>query len=506
MAAGRGAVGAGGAVLPLLDRAAPIAGGRRGAASTVWSRDAGRPRPLQSLARQSRSRRRYAAPRRCSAQSPARSSRWRRRPLRRLAQRAIDAVLTCVAWTGALGPCHECAQKPRKQDRRPRRRHVQPCLQVRGAPGRDRAQAGAGDGGAQVLLGLAHLRAQRVPRVPVARATASGSPTTRTRSPSELAGYLLEHARRERLALLSRPVVEFETDERLGLGEFGIQTRVVQPAEASPMPTQDPGRRTVRPHDDLQHAPSGSPSRWRSALGPAPQTALLLLDGKRLVVGPAGVDARPQPAVRRDRRRPQRLAPARRDPPARRLVGADDLGSTNGSRAQRPPHRRARGAQAGRRDRARDVDDDVRAGVGRHTPMLEPVSVGLKFGFLIVLYLFLCGWPGAPCAICGAVAAAARRSPTRAAVRRRDRHVPPPPARGRRTRTDSSPGCWSSAPPGTRPGSPMTCLEALRSAAAMSRSGSRIRSRPRTTPASRRQGHVVVIEDLGSTNGTYLNE
>src|ERR1700759_3731805 len=45
----------------------------------------------------------------------------------------------------------------------------------------------------------------------------------------ELAGYLLEHARRERLALLSRPVVEFETDERLGLGEFGIQTRISHP-------------------------------------------------------------------------------------------------------------------------------------------------------------------------------------------------------------------------------------------------------------------------------------
>src|SRR5436309_1609267 len=47
----------------------------------------------------------------------------------------------------------------------------------------------------------------------------------------ELAGYLLEHARRERLALLSRPVVEFETDERLGLGEFGIQARISHPSE-----------------------------------------------------------------------------------------------------------------------------------------------------------------------------------------------------------------------------------------------------------------------------------
>ena len=45
----------------------------------------------------------------------------------------------------------------------------------------------------------------------------------------ELAAYLLEHARRERFALLSQPVIEFETDDRLRLGEFGIQTRVVPP-------------------------------------------------------------------------------------------------------------------------------------------------------------------------------------------------------------------------------------------------------------------------------------
>ena len=60
----------------------------------------------------------------------------------------------------------------------------------------------------------------------------------------ELAGYLLEHARRERFALLSRPVIEFETDERLGLGEFGIETSVVQPEEeavARRRPDEPPG-------------------------------------------------------------------------------------------------------------------------------------------------------------------------------------------------------------------------------------------------------------------------
>src|ERR671921_311853 len=46
----------------------------------------------------------------------------------------------------------------------------------------------------------------------------------------ELAAYLLEHARRERLALISRPNIEFRTDERLSLGEFGIQARLVRTA------------------------------------------------------------------------------------------------------------------------------------------------------------------------------------------------------------------------------------------------------------------------------------
>ncbi len=46
----------------------------------------------------------------------------------------------------------------------------------------------------------------------------------------ELSGYLLEHARRRSYDLLTRPAVNFQTDERLRLGEFGIQTRLVKPA------------------------------------------------------------------------------------------------------------------------------------------------------------------------------------------------------------------------------------------------------------------------------------
>src|SRR5213080_2198760 len=48
---------------------------------------------------------------------------------------------------------------------------------------------------------------------------------------SELAGYLLEHARAEKLALLSRPRVQFRTDKRLEPGEPWIQARPVRRPE-----------------------------------------------------------------------------------------------------------------------------------------------------------------------------------------------------------------------------------------------------------------------------------
>ena len=59
----------------------------------------------------------------------------------------------------------------------------------------------------------------------------------------ELAGHLLDHARAERLRLVSRPVIEFGVDEALGLGEFGIETRVVQIDQPEP----EPERQRVAP-------------------------------------------------------------------------------------------------------------------------------------------------------------------------------------------------------------------------------------------------------------------
>ncbi len=71
----------------------------------------------------------------------------------------------------------------------------------------------------------------------------------------ELGAYLLEHARREDLILTSSPLIAFHTDERLALGEFGIQARSVRPRGHSeegdghelldPQPAQEHGQTMI---------------------------------------------------------------------------------------------------------------------------------------------------------------------------------------------------------------------------------------------------------------------
>jgi hypothetical protein len=67
---------------------------------------------------------------------------------------------------------------------------------------------------------------------------------------SELEQYLAEHAQRENYALLTPPRVIFETDDDLGVGEFGIATRMAQPrhgvrAEGEPAEQVAPGATMV---------------------------------------------------------------------------------------------------------------------------------------------------------------------------------------------------------------------------------------------------------------------
>jgi hypothetical protein len=54
----------------------------------------------------------------------------------------------------------------------------------------------------------------------------------------ELSDYLLERARGEGLALVTRPQIEFKTDERLALGEFGIQAQLLGQPEGDAEPPQ----------------------------------------------------------------------------------------------------------------------------------------------------------------------------------------------------------------------------------------------------------------------------
>jgi hypothetical protein len=96
----------------------------------------------------------------------------------------------------------------------------------------------------------------------------------------ELSGYLLEHARLEKLALLSRPQLTFHTDDRLTLGEFGIQARLVRPPE-------EPGEAPEQ--GEVGHTMIYSAERLRPAeAGPPPSTAIVVAEGRRMVVGRTG--------------------------------------------------------------------------------------------------------------------------------------------------------------------------------------------------------------------------
>ncbi|HST37932.1 MAG TPA: DUF3662 and FHA domain-containing protein, partial [Conexibacter sp.] len=100
----------------------------------------------------------------------------------------------------------------------------------------------------------------------------------------DFAGYLLEHARRERYALMSRPLIEFRTDDRLRLGEFGIQARLVRsPAEPAAEPSQgESGHTMIYSAAERLQEPLEERARERA------RTALLVTDGKRMVVGADG--------------------------------------------------------------------------------------------------------------------------------------------------------------------------------------------------------------------------
>src|SRR6476469_7539583 len=143
----------------------------------------------------------------------------------------------------------------------------------------------------------------------------------------ELGGYLLEHARRERVAMISRPVIEFRTDDQLGLGEFGIQARTVKLGEGSDAQQGDHGHTQVFSTSDRLQQPLQEERASRAG------RAVLVCEGKRHAVAAGGASigrSRECDVILQDSNVSRRHAEIKPGPQGRWTL--TDLGSTTGVR------------------------------------------------------------------------------------------------------------------------------------------------------------------------------
>jgi hypothetical protein len=145
----------------------------------------------------------------------------------------------------------------------------------------------------------------------------------------ELSGYLLEHARRRSYDLLTRPAVAFETDERLRLGEFGIQARLVKPpAHEGASPSQGEEGHTMV-YSALRDAPA--PAEGPSHRAEVRTRGVVTIDDRRYVLDGARSTvgrSRDADCVLRDPNVSRHHAELRRSPTGDWTIA--DLGSTNG--------------------------------------------------------------------------------------------------------------------------------------------------------------------------------
>jgi FHA domain/Protein of unknown function (DUF3662) len=147
----------------------------------------------------------------------------------------------------------------------------------------------------------------------------------------ELSGYLLEHARRRSYDLLTRPAVEFRTDERLRLGEFGIQTRLVKPPNREgERPRQGEEGHTMV-YSAVREREQERPKRRQPAQALTRTRAVVALDDRRYVLeGPKATIGRSKDAecVLRDPNVSRHHAELRQHETGDWEIV--DLGSTNG--------------------------------------------------------------------------------------------------------------------------------------------------------------------------------
>ena len=174
----------------------------------------------------------------------------------------------------------------------------------------------------------------------------------------ELQDYLAEHARREGYAMLSPPTVVLTTDADLGLGVFGIATRMVQRGRRpSDTPAPKPPSATMIYRPNVEGAAAAAAA---APEGPTVQeVASLTVDGerhpidKRVTVIGRSQDCDIQLA---DPNVSRRHAEVRQEDTAFWLV---DLGSTNGMEVN------------GRRLRQAKLEDGDRITIGSTEVVFE---------------------------------------------------------------------------------------------------------------------------------------
>jgi hypothetical protein len=100
---------------------------------------------------------------------------------------------------------------------------------------------------------------------------------------SELEEYLSEHAARENYALLTPPRIVFETDEDLGVGEFGIATRMAQYGRRG---DEEEAPAAAAPGATMIYKPRTQPTEAASLveLGVEREVAVLSWQGRRRVL------------------------------------------------------------------------------------------------------------------------------------------------------------------------------------------------------------------------------